>query len=342
MLLRYGLVRVNYLRCGVVVERVPWSAEVSPRFTEDFENQVAYVAQRSDKTSIEHMFGIAWRTVGRIVERVVNRKRPRDPLRGLQHIGVDELSYRKRHQYITLVTDHGDRRIVWGKEGKNADTLMAFFAELGEEGCRAIKTVTMDMSGAYIKATREALPHAQIIFDRYHVQALTNAAVDETRRAEWQRLRGTAEASYIKGMRWPTLKNPWNLTQKESARLSALPSQNARLYRAYLLKESFASIMDRRQPNVARRAMEGWLSWASRSRLPAFVLVAKTVRKHLDDIMAYIRWRLTNGVVEGLNNKARLLTRRAYGLHSADAIISMVMLCCTGLDLQPVAKEFHS
>ncbi len=299
------------------------------------------MAQRCDKTSIQHMFGIAWRTVGRIIERVVNRKRPGDPLDGLQHIGVDELSYRKHSHYITLVTDHDERRIVWGKEGKNAETLAAFFAELGDERCRAIKAVTIDMSGAYIKAVREAVPNAQLIFDRFHVQALVSDAVDETRREEWQRLRGTGDGKLIKNIRWATLKNPWNLTQKEKERLSALPSQNARLYRAYLLKESFAAVMDRRQPNVAKRELESWLSWASRSRLAAFVRVAKTIRKHLDDIIAYIRWRLTNGLVEGLNNKARLLTRRAYGFHSADAVIAMIMLCCTGLDLQPVIKDFN-
>jgi transposase len=110
------------------------------------------------------------------------------------------------------------------------------------------------------------------------------------------------------------------------------------LYRAYLLKESFANILDRRQPNVVKDKLGDWLAWASRSRLPAFVDVARTIRKHLDDIVAYIRYRLTNGVVEGLNNKARLLTRRAYGFHSATAIIAMVMLCCTGIELQPCRK----
>jgi transposase len=341
VLLQFGLRRVICPRCGIVVERVPWADDVSSRFTRDFENQVTYMAQRCDKTSIQHMFGIAWRTVGRIIERVVNRKRPGDPLDGLQHIGVDELSYRKHSHYITLVTDHDERRIVWGKEGKNAETLAAFFAELGDERCRAVKAVTIDMSGAYIKAVREAVPNAQLIFDRFHVQALVSAAVDETRRAEWRRLLGTDDGKLIKNIRWATLKNPWNLTQKEAERLSGLPSQNARLYRAYLLKESFAAIMDRRQPNVAKRELESWLSWASRSRLAAFVRVAKTIRKHIDDIIAYIRWRLTNGLIEGLNNKARLLTRRAYGFHSAAAVISMIMLCCTGLDLQPVTKAFN-
>jgi transposase len=341
VLLEYGPRRVDCRRCGIVVERVSWAAEATSRFTEDFEDQVSYLAQRCDKTSIGYMFRIAWATVGRIVSRVVKRKRPLKPLADLEYIGVDELSYRKQHHYVTLVTDHRGGQVVWGAEGKSAETLLGFFAELGEEGRAKIKVVTMDMSQAYISAVREALPDAQIVFDRFHVQQLVNTAVDETRRAEWQRLReiDADAAKEIKHTRWALLKNPWNLTPSQEAKLATLQQVNSPLYRAYLLKESFAGILDRRQPAVVKELMESWLSWASRSRLPAFVHVAKTIRQHLDDIVAYIRWRLTNGLIEGLGNKARLATRRAYGFHSATAVIAMIMLCCSGLILQPVVKR---
>jgi len=343
--LRYALRRVECRCCGVVVEQVPWSADVDSRFTSDFEDQVAYMAQRCDKTSISCTFRVAWETVGRIISRVVERKRPENPLANLEQIGVDELSYRKQHRYVTLVTDHKQRRIVWGKEGKSAETLLSFFKELGPEGCKQIKAVTIDMSQAYINAVKEAVPKAQLVFDRFHVQGLVSGAVDETRRDEWQRLRQLGDkqaATAIKHTRWALLKKPWNLTPKQQAKLSTLQETNSPLYRAYLLKESFRDILDRRQPNVVKDKLEDWLSWASRSRLPAFVRVGRTIREHLDDIVAYIRWRLTNGVVEGLGNKARLATRRAYGFHSAAAAIAMIMLCCTGLDLQPVIKWLSS
>jgi transposase len=340
VLLEYCPRRVACRRCGVVVERVPWAADAVTRFTEDFEQQITYLTQRCDKTSIGYTFRIAWATVGRIVARVVKRKRPPKPLANLQYIGVDELSYRKQHHYVTLVSDHQEGHIVWGAEGKGADTLLAFLDELGEEGRAQIKVVTMDMSQAYIKAVRERLPLAQIVFDRFHVQQLVNAAVDETRREEWQRLRefDADAAKEIKGTRWALLKNPWNLTPTQEAKLATLQQVNSPLYRAYLLKESFAGILDRQQPGVVKKLLESWLSWATRSRLPAFVRVAKTIRTHLDDIVAYIRWRLTNGLAEGLNNKARLATRRAYGFHSAASVMAMIMLCCTGLHLQPVIK----
>ena len=136
-------------------------------------------------------------------------------------------------------------------------------------------------------------------------------------------------------LRWPLLKNPWNLTRKQTQRLSTLQRDNDRLYRAYLLKETFADILDRRQPIVVNAKLKEWLSWASRSRLPGFVKVARTIRAHLDDIVAYIRWGVTNGIVEGLHNKVRVITRRAFGFHSASALIGMIMLCCTNLELHP-------
>lgn len=341
--LRYPPRRVNCPHCGkVLVEKVPWSEVADSRFTRDFEDQVAYVAQRCDKTSITEMFRIAWVTVGSIIERVVERKRPKNPLEGLETIGVDELSYRKQHHYVTLVTDHVEGKIVWGREGKSAETLLAFFAALGEEGRNQIRAVTMDMSQAYLSAVREAVPQAQVVFDRFHVQQLVGKALDEYRREEWRRLRAEGDldaADDLKHTSWALRKNPWNLTQKEKERLSNLQESNGKLYRGYLLKESFAGILDRKQPNVVKEKLEEWLQWASRSRLEPFVKVARTIRKHLEDIVAYVRWQLTNGVVEGLNNKARLLTRRAYGFHSAAAVIAMIMLCCTGLDIQPVIKR---
>ena len=300
---------------------MPWCDSTTSRFTSRFEDAVGFLTQRCDKTSVQEMFRIAWVTVGQIVERVVGRHRPGDPLDGLKLIGIDELSYRKGHNYVTTVTDHESGRIVWAKEGKNAETLMSFFEELGDERCLAIEAVTMDMSKAYIKAVKEKVPHAQIVFDRFHVQKLVSEALDLTRREEWQRLREVDkdEANKVKGLLWPTRKNPWNLTPKQEDRLSTLQQDNERVYRAYLLKESFADILDRHQPNVVKRKLERWLSWASRSRLPAFVRVGRTIRNHLDDIVSYIRWGLTNGIDEGLNNVPSALTGPRFRRAAAPA-----------------------
>lgn len=337
--LSYGLRRVDCVYCGVVAERVPWSADPVSRFTTEFEEQTAWLAQRMDQTGVQKLMGVAWRSVGRIVERVVARLRPRDDGATLRAIGVDELAYRKQHHYVTLVTDHGTARMVWGKEGRSAETLAAFFDGLGAEKCAAIEVVTMDMSGAYIKAVRDKLPQAQIVFDRFHVQRLASDALDETRRSAWREHKGTDEGDGIKHMRWVLLKNRESLKQDEVARLDALEQANAPLYRGYLLKETLGDILGRKQINVMSRELRHWIDDARASGLAAFARAAGTIETHFDGIVAYARWRVSNGLVEGLNNKARLLTRRAYGFHSAASLLAMIELCCGGIELDPVSKS---
>jgi transposase len=235
--LRYDTRRVKCPKCGVKVEKLPW-AETSSWFTRPFEDQVGYLAQRCDKTTVSAMMRIAWNTVGAIIQRVVARHRDHDLLDGLTVIGVDELSYRRHHEYVTVVVDHTRGCVVWAKEGKNADTLKAFFAELGPERGAKLEAVTIDMSAAYIKAVTEASPQAQIIFDRFHVQRLAQDAVDEVRRDEARAATSEEERKQLKGTRWQLLKSFWNLSLFDSLRLSQLQRENKRLYRAYLLKDS--------------------------------------------------------------------------------------------------------
>jgi len=320
---------------SVVVEKVPWAPHKS-RFTRDFEELVAYLAQVSDKTRVTELMGISWVTVGEIVERVVARCLDASRLEGLRRIGVDEFGYRKHHRYLTTVVDHDRQRVVWAAPGRSAATLGAFFAALGPERCAELECVTIDMSGGYRKAVEEHAPQAQIVYDRFHVQRLASDAVDEVRRSQVRDLGvGSEEGRAIKGTRYALLKNPWDLTRQEKQKLSELQRTNARLYRAYLLKETLAQALDYRQPGHARRALEDWLAWASRSKLPPFVRVARTIRKHLEGVVAGLKERLTNGIVEGFNNKLRMIARRAFGFHSPEPLIAMLYLCCGGIQLNP-------
>lgn len=338
LVLRYDIRRVSCPKCQAVkVERVPW-AETSSWFTIPFEDHVAYLAQRCDQTTVSTTMRIAWETVGAVVQRVVARRRAGDPLDGLTIIGVDELSYRRHHQYVTVVVDHATRRIVWAREGRDADTLKAFFAELGEARCAKLEAVTIDMSGAYIKAVTEASPNAQIIFDRFHVQRLAQDAVDEVRRDEVRAATSEHERKQLKGTRWPLLKSFWNLSLFDSLRLSQLQRENKRLYRAYLLKDALVRMLDCTSEPLARLKLDQWLRWARRSRLKPFQRTAQTIAKHAEGILAYVRSGLSNGRTEGLNGKARTITRRAYGFHSASGLIALLMLCCSGIQLGPV---FH-
>jgi transposase len=329
--------RVDCRTCGTLVELVPW-AEPDSVFTRDFEDQVAYLAQVSDRTTVSSMMRIAWATVGSIVERVVARLRPGDRLDGLEHIGVDELSYRKHHEYITVVVNHATGRVVWAAPGKSADTLRGFFAALGAERAAKLKTVTIDMSKAYILAVREGAPNARIVFDRFHVQRLAHDALDEVRRDQVRFLKGTEDGQAIKKSRWALQKNPWNLTGIETEKLSQVQRTNRPLYRAYLLKETLAKILGGHQIHVAREKLDEWCSWAMHSRLPAFKKVAKTIRRHTEGILGHIATGMSNGLIEGLNGKIRTITRRAYGFHSATNLIAFIFLCCTGISLRPIFK----
>lgn len=333
--LRYTARRLACRRCGVTVEDVPW-AEAGSRFTLPMETHVAYHAQRTDRTTVVELLRVAWRTVGTIVRRFVRRHRERtgDPLEGLRIIGIDELSYRRHHEYVTTVVDHERGVVVWAGEGKSADTLNEFFKALGPERCKKLEAVTIDMSGAFIKAVSEASPQAQIIFDRFHVQRLAHQAVDEVRREEVRKAKA-ADKSKLKHTRWALQKNPWNLTSLQRGKLAELEQSNTPIYRAYLLKESLLGILDRRQINVAGRLLDEWLGWARASKLPPFVKLANTVDAHRDGILAYVRTRLNNGRIEGLNGKARVVTRRAFGFHSASALIAMLFLCCGGVPAHP-------
>lgn len=330
----YDRRRVKCRTCGVRVEQVPWAAP-SSNFTLPFEEYVAYLAQATDQTAVSRLTGIAWPSVGSIVERVVARARDPGRLDGLRHIGVDEFSYRKHHRYLTTVVDHDRRRIVWAGEGRGAETLGRFLDELGPERRAALELATIDMAAGYIKALEERVPHVKVVFDRFHVERLAHDALDEVRRDEQREVRQTPAARSLKRMRFALLKSPWNLTLRQEDRLAELQRRNQRVYRAYLLKETLAGALEQQRPERAEEALREWLGWASRSKLKAFVRVARTIRKRFEGVLGYVRYRLTNGVVEGFNNKLRVIARRAYGFHGPGPLMAMLFLCCGGIDLHP-------
>lgn len=333
-MMRYAPRRVHCVTHGVHVEAVPWAAPKS-RFTRRMEELVAYLAQQMSKTAVCKLAGIDWRTVGTIVTRIINDKLDPTRLDDLTVIGVDELSFRRNHNYVTVVVDHVRQRIVWVGEGKSSTTLAEFFKALGPERAKLLTHVTMDLSAAYRSSVSAHAPQAELVFDRFHIQRLASDAVDAVRRSEVRAAESTNDAKALKGTRWSLLKSAWNLNADESAKLADLQRTNQRIFRAYLLKEGLADILRRRQPGVAARELTRWCNWAARSRLKPFVKLSRTIKQFSAGILAYIRTGLSNGPTEGLNNKTRLITRRAYGFHSAQALMAMIFLCCGGITLLP-------
>lgn len=320
----------------VVVEAVEF-ARHGARFTRDVEDLVAWLATRTDKTAITRLCRINWRTVGAIVERVVADELDPHRLDDLYEIGIDEVSYRKQHHYLTIVADHRTGEVVWADEGKDTAAAERFYDALGEARSHRLRAVSMDMGKAYPTVTRERAPQAVICWDPYHVVAMATRELDVVRRKRWNHLRATtdpATAKRFKGARWALLKRPEDLSDRQADQLAALKRAGGKVWRAYRLKEALRALFaGDLSPAEAAALLDRWCAWAQRCRIPGFVKLARTIRAARDGILAAIRLGITNARVEGLNNRVRLITRRGFGFHSAQAVAALVMLSCGPITL---------
>jgi len=348
--------RLNCRRCRRVrTEQVPW-ARPAARHSRDFQDLVAYMAQRMDKTTVARLLRVSWETVAKVVIDVVRDRLDATRLQGLYRIGVDEVSYRKAHRYLTVVADH-DREgaVVWAREGNDAATLGAFYDELGEAGCAQLEAVSMDMGEAVRVATDAKAPGARQCVDPFHVVQLANQAVDVARRSVWNRARQQsrseplrargrpragaawplhARARLLKHTRWALLKDPDALTEAQLALLHQLRRERSMLYRCWQLKEGLRDLYRLADPSDAPAHLDWWLAWACRSRIPAFVRLAAPIRINRERILSAVELGLSNSKLEGLNSKIRLINHRGYGHHSAAAVIAMIYLCCGGITVE--------
>jgi transposase len=321
---------------GVVVEAVDF-ARHGARFTRDVDDLVAWLATKTDKTAIARLVRVNWRTVGAIIERVVADELDPGRLDGLYEIGIDEVSYRKQHNYLTIVANHRTGEVVWADEGKDTAAAERFYDALGDARAAKLAAVSMDMGKAYPKVTRERAPQATICWDPFHIVSLATRELDVVRRGHWNQLRDTtdpATAKRFKGARWALLKRPEDLSNRQADALAALRRAGGKVWRAYQLKEALRAIFDPdlRHTDVSA-LLDRWCSWAQRCRIDGFVKLGRTIRAHRDGILAAVRLGVTNARVEGLNNRVRLITRRAFGFHSAKAAAALVMLSCGPINL---------
>jgi transposase len=366
--------RRRRLRCprhGVLAEGVPF-ARHKAHFTRDFECLVAWLAARTDKSAICRLLRIDWDTVGRIIARVCADELDPDRLNELFDIGVDEVSWKKQHNYLTLVADHRAGKIVWGCKGAGEQAADAFFTELDPDSPRAVPptppgdaaasslsarthhaadereppvaeragklaAISLDMGPGYAASARWHAPQAVVCIDPYHVVQNANKALDEVRRAYWNELRQSGDpqaARRFKDARWSLLKAPAKLTDRQAATLRRLKAAGGEVWRGYTLKEATRGIF---APELTvadvEHLIDRLLSRLARSRLEPFVRLGKTIRKHRDGILAAVRLGINQGRTEALNNKVRLITRRAYGFHTAEAALALVMLTCGPITL---------
>ena len=226
---------------------------------------------------------------------------------------------------------------MWAAPGRNAASLQAFLDQLTDEQKASIKAVSIDMSAGYEKAIRapEGVPHAQVCFDPFHVVQLGSKAADQVRRDEYNQhgRSSTGEGKWIKGTRYSLLKDTAKQTTGQLLKLAEVVLANKRMYRAFLLYGELRYIY-RLPKQEAPERLDAWLAWASRSRLKPFIKLARTIRQHKAGVLAAVELGISNGRLEALNSKVRLLSHRAYGFHSANALIAMTYLCCAGIQIE--------
>lgn len=313
-------------------EGVPWASHRALH-TKAFDRWVAKLVQLTDKTAVSELSDISWHSVGRIVERVVADAGLDDPLDNLVGVTVDEVSHKRGHKYLTIVTDLATGIVVWTGEGKSAETLGQFFNDLGPDRSAELQVVAIDMGQAYASAVRNRVPSADIVYDRFHVVKLVTDAVDEVRRSECRLIDGSARKA-LKKTRFALLRNPKNLSPRDEAAIKRVESTNRKLTRAYQLRVDFEQFWEITDEDLGRDFLMKWTREALCSRLEPFRKLARTIRAHIDGVVGFIRWcGVTSGQAEGMNNKIKMLIHRAFGFHSAAAVLATVRLCCSGLVL---------
>jgi transposase len=325
--------RVTCRNHGVVVAAVPW-ARPGARYTRDFEDTCAWLAAKTAGSTVCEVMRTSWRYVTAVISRVVaEHSSGRDLLAGLRRIGIDEIAHRRGHRYLTCIVDHDTGRLVWAAPGRNSETLERFFAELGSERAGQLTHVSADGAEWIHSVVRSKAPQAALCLDPFHIVGWATKALDDIRRETWNMLRRSGDreaASELKGTRWALVKNPTDLTPEQRGSLAVIAKTNSRLYRAYLLKEQLRAVFAAKGLQ-GRQLLAGWLAWARRSRLPSFVKLAATIKRFLPLVWNTLNHGLSNARSEATNTHLRILTRRAYGFHTAEALIAMAMLTRGGL-----------
>lgn len=337
--LRYAPRRVSCCRCsGVHVEAMPWVSG-KQRMTRALMVTLAMWTRVLPWKQVARLFRCAWGTVATAVEEAVAYGLAHRDLEGLTHIGIDEISRKRGHVYVTNVYDLVSKRLIWSGEGRSKETLEAFFDFLGPEKTAALQGICCDMWQPYIDTIKERAPQAVLVFDKFHIVRHLMEAVDQVRRDEI-REKGPAHKALMYKTRFIWLKNPWNLTETQAFRLSELERLNLKINRAYLLKELFRHFWDYTYAGWARRYLNRWFWWATHSRLAPMRKFAWMVRRHEEDILNYFRTPIDNGTVEGLNNKAKLVIHKAYGFRTAKNYIRNLYHCLGDLPLPQTVHTF--
>jgi transposase len=329
MYLELEIRRVLCRECQTVKqEKLDWLADF-PFYTKRFAFYVGRRCRDSSLRDVAQEFHLDWKTVKALEMQYMREQLRRVGMPGPKVIGIDEISLRKGHTYRIVVSDLERKRAIWfGGQDRSEESLDLFFQELGPKKSRKVQLAVMDMWKAFHNSTRRNTPQAAILFDKFHVLRHLQEALDKVRRSEYARLSGK-DRRFIKGQKYTLLSRKENLTTEGRLALKTLLNANKRLNIAYLLKESFSQLWEYKQEGWARKFFENWKASLKWQRLRPYKEFAEMIERHWEGIAAFIRLedKVSLGFVEGLNNKVRVIQRRAYGLWDEEYLRLKVLTC---------------
>jgi transposase len=319
----YAMRRVQCPSCGVKVERVPW-CDGKHQLTITYRWFLAGWAKRLSWQEVADAFSTTWDNVFRSVKHAVWWGVAHRELKDIRAIGVDEIQWQRGQNYLTLVyqIEDGAKRLLWIARKRTEHSLRGFFEILQDEVRTGIRFVCSDMCQAYLNVIAEQATGALHVLDRFHIMKSMNEAIDEVRRHEARRMKEDGYEPLLKHSRWCLLKRPENLTDQETVKLAELLKYNLQSVRSHLMREDFQRFWEYVSPGWAGRFLDQWCTRAMRSKIEPMKKIARSLRSHRDLLLNWFRAKgtISSGSVEGLNNKAKLTTRRAYGFRTYEAI----------------------
>lgn len=333
--------RVKCPEHGVLQARLPW-AEAGSRFTLLFEALAIDVLLSTDVKKAATLLSLTWDEAWHIMERAVVRGR-RAKTEAIPHkIGIDEKAIAKGHRYMTLVCDLEEATVEYIGDERRQASLAAYFQAFPVEARQAIEAISLDMWPPYIKACRDEVPEAErkMVFDRFHIMRYVVEAVDKVRKREHKHLLASGDATLSKS-KYLWLYSQENVPERSRARFDALKGAQLKTARAWALKESLRHFWNYRREGWARQFWKRWYFWATHSRLPPMIDAAKTIARHLPNVLTYFSHRVSNAVAEGLNSKIATVQKRACGYRNPEHFKIAVYFHCGGLSLWPQRWMTH-
>jgi len=330
--------RVKCLNCGIKVEKIPWSLGKSP-FSLPLIIQIATLARALPWKEVAEHFKVDWNTVKNCVKGAVKHGLSKRDLGQTRVIGIDEISRKKGHVYLTNVYDLEAKKLIWSGENRKMETLRSFFDEMGEDFIAGLEGICCDMWDPYIAVVKERAPFAALVLDKFHIVSHLSKAIDKVRREEARKLREKGEKVLI-GARYIFLKNPENLTPKQELRLGELHKLNLKVSKAYILKESFREFWSCKNVIEAKKYLKQWFWRATHSRIKPMRDFAWMLRRHEENILTWFDHPISNGPTEAMNNNAKVISHRARGYRTSGTYKLALMHCMGGLEMPQFAHKY--